>query len=141
MGQLITIDSDEKGILKKPCEKVKSFGNVLMPIINNMFDVMYEHKGVGLAAPQIGINKNIIIAMDRYYVNPDIVGHSKETIVEEEGCLSLPGKFLPVERYKEITLCFQDTDRRMYVRKYHGLEARIIQHEVDHLSGRCIILG
>jgi peptide deformylase len=139
MRELVTVDNDINNILYKYCGHIVKFGKPAQDIIDNMFFIMKKYNGVGLAAPQIGIPARIIIAGDTAYINPDIVSYSEEKNEEEEGCLSVPGVTKSIERSKVITLRYQDVHRRMHVKVFTELVARIIQHEVDHLNGKWII--
>ncbi|MBP6981301.1 peptide deformylase [Candidatus Gracilibacteria bacterium] len=105
-----------------------------------------ENGGVGLAAPQVGVNKRIIaISLMHTYddeeyrtiamINPEIVEHSEEMCLDEEGCLSVPGEKGEVSRWKSVKVNFLDTKGIKYSLKLTELSARIIQHEIDHLNG------
>lgn len=105
-----------------------------------------ENGGVGLAAPQIGVNKRIIVASlmkdydDENYriipmINPVILAHSDETTCDQEGCLSLPGENGDVVRYAEIDIEFYNIEGRKFALHLKDLAARIVQHEIDHLNG------
>lgn len=105
-----------------------------------------DNGGVGLAAPQIGVNKRIICVSlmrdgdDENYrtigmINPEIVEHTNEMECDNEGCLSVPGESGDVERWKRIKVSYIDTSLRPQTILLSGLAARIVQHEVDHLDG------
>ncbi len=105
-----------------------------------------DNGGVGLAAPQIGVNKRIIVVSlmrdydDEDYrtiamINPEIIEHSEETCSEKEWCLSVPGETGSVLRWLSIKVNFLDPDGKKYVMKLADLAARIVQHEIDHLDG------
>lgn len=105
---------------------------------------MFEADGVGLAAPQIGKNIRMFVmnmnsggkdAVVVAVVNPIIVSHSAATVVAEEGCLSIPGLYGKVERWKELVMEYTDLDGDRRVLKLAGMNARVVQHEVDHLDG------
>ena len=109
-----------------------------------MLDIMYEAKGVGLAAPQIGINENIFVynpsdskAMERIVCNPTITKYSKEVIVDEEGCLSLRSDECAgqVARSIWIETEYQNELGQKVRRRLKDFEARVFQHEYDHLKG------
>ncbi len=98
-------------------------------------------KGVGLAAPQIGVMSRLIfINVNRqplWMLNPEITYHNDATTLEEEGCLSYPGIHKVIARWTEIKVSYQD-DRRQYKHEtFHDYKARVIQHEMDHLNGIC----
>jgi peptide deformylase len=119
----------------------------LEQLIIEMFETMYLKKGIGLAANQIGINRTLAVidvGLGPLYkltlVNPFIVDRSDEYKVTE-GCLSLPGKFFELKRFKNVTVEFQDIRGRSLIKSYTGLLAQAIQHEVHHLQGRLINEG
>ena len=105
--------------------------------------------GVGLAANQIGVLKKIVTIniqdkeknLDKKYVlfNPKIISSSKETIIMEEGCLSIPEQFADIERPKDIIVEYTSEKKRLVKKKFDGVEARVLQHEIDHLSGKLFI--
>ncbi|MDQ7009702.1 MAG: peptide deformylase [Candidatus Gracilibacteria bacterium] len=105
-----------------------------------------DNGGVGLAAPQVGYNKRLIVVSllkDRedesfptiMMINPEILEHSKEKQISEEGCLSLPEETGKVPRFKEIKLKYFDEKLNEKIIKLNGLRSNIIQHEIDHLDG------
>jgi peptide deformylase len=136
--------------LRRVAEKVTCFDcDELYAEIDMMIECMHHYQGVGLAAPQIAINKQIIVLQvennKRYpeadsiplevIINPDIIETSTDTELGWEGCLSVPGMRGKVKRAKEISFqcCTVKGDR--ITRTVSGFHARIIQHEVDHLNG------
>ena len=112
----------------------------LIPV---MFDVMREANGLGLAAPQIDIPIRMAVVEaggKRYvFINPQLTSLSRDTIIFEEGCLSLPGKFLPIERSERVTVRYQDEHGKAQKIKASGILAIALQHEVDHLDGILIV--
>jgi peptide deformylase len=105
-----------------------------------------DHAGVGLAAPQVGVNKRIIVVSllrtydDEIYktiamINPTILAHSEQVCSDSEGCLSVPGERGDVPRWQWIKLSYLDISGRETVVKLVDLPARIVQHEIDHLDG------
>lgn len=131
-------------ILRKKAQKIE---NVLDPeiqeLVKNMIKTMKKDKGVGLAAPQIGQSIKLLtidIKDDPLILfNPKITFFSKKTEEDEEGCLSLPGKYGLVERAYKIRVKAQDAQGNKIKFKAEGLLARVIQHEIDHLNGILII--
>ena len=107
--------------------------------IEAMFELMVEHDGMGLAAPQVGISKRLFIMLDgskRYVcINPTIKKAKAETKVDKEGCLSFPGETALVERSIEIKVSYQDGTGKRVEKKLRGLMARCFLHELDHLNG------
>lgn len=126
-------------ILRQKCQKVDVFDKELKLICQKMIEIIKENQGIGLAAPQVGILKRIIVVdFDnnlKIFINPEILKKSKEKEIFEEGCLSFPGLFLKIKRPKEIEIKAQDLNGQEIKMKLNGLTARIFQHEVDHLDG------
>lgn len=112
-------------------------------LAKNMAETMVEANGVGLAAPQVNSSVRMCLApingQVRALINPEITQKSKETDVDEEGCLSLPGVFLPITRSTRITLKYTDIKGKPQELKLEGFEARVVQHETDHLDGVLIV--
>jgi len=130
-------------VLKEKSLPVTEFNDELKQLAEDMVETMYDAPGVGLAAPQVGELKRLIIldcsAKDEendliVAVNPEIVDKKGESL-EEEGCLSVPGFWASVKRYGEVTMRYQDTDGNTHERQADGLLAIGIQHEIDHLEG------
>ena len=111
-------------------------------LLKDMLSVMYESNGVGLAAPQIGLLKRIIvidISKEKnspiYMVNPEIIAHSEEKQKEYEGCLSIPNQFAAVERFQSVTVRFTNEKGKETILDAEGFLAVAMQHEIDHLDG------
>ena len=118
-------------------------------LIKYMTRAMYQHNGIGLAAIQVGYHRRIFV-MDctRYadkrqvFINPVVTKKSDETLTDFEGCLSAPGKRGEVARHLRITLKYQDKEGEEHTKTFYNMEARCIQHELDHLEGKlCIDYG
>ena len=118
-------------------------------LIKYMTKAMYQHNGIGLAAIQVGYHRRIFV-MDctRYadktqvFINPVVIKKSDETLTDFEGCLSAPGKRGEVARHLRITIKYQDKEGEEHTKTFYNLEARCIQHELDHLEGKlCIDYG
>ena len=114
-------------------------------VVNNMVETMYTHQGVGLAAPQIGIRKNLIIFdpsddMSKLtaMVNPIIKAKDGEVYTNEE-CLSVPNMKARIKRSKNIKVRYKDLDGDTITKDFSGFESICIQHEMDHLKGKLII--
>ncbi|WP_146346167.1 peptide deformylase [Falsiphaeobacter marinintestinus] len=113
-------------------------------LITDMFDTMYAANGRGLAAPQIGVMKRVFV-MDvgwkegektpMVMINPTIMAAERVPVVAEEGCLSIPGVLVPVERHKAVTVQWTAHNGDIDMADFDGFEARCIQHEFDHLNG------
>ena len=129
-------------VLRKKCAKIRKINRKTKELIVNMAQTMAKNQGIGLAAPQVGVSKRIIIvatdlAGQRIFemINPKIIKRSKETAVGEEGCLSFPGIFLKIKRAKEVEVEGLDIKGRKINLKAKDLLARVFQHEIDHLDG------
>ena len=135
--------------LRQVSQDLKDIQKEDLLIAEEMMDIMIRAPGVGLAANQIGILKKIVtiniqnkeINLDKKYVlfNPKIISYSKETIMMEEGCLSIPDQYAKINRPKGITLEYFNEKKKSIKMKVDGIEARVLQHEIDHLSGKLFI--
>ena len=123
-----------------PVEKV---GKKEQQLMDDMLDTMYAANGIGLAAIQIGVPKNVIVIdlnkdkkkIPMFFVNPKITSKSKSLTKYEEGCLSIPNLFAEIERPSECEIQYLDYFGKEKTLKANGLLATCIQHEVDHLKG------
>ncbi|NCP04470.1 MAG: peptide deformylase [Deltaproteobacteria bacterium] len=129
--------------LKKLSQVVEHFDDELRQLANDMVETMYDAPGVGLAAPQVGELKRLIVIDCAgkeeppdllIAVNPEIQAQAGESC-EEEGCLSVPGYYAAVKRFNRVVLKYQDLDGQARQREAEGLLAVAIQHEIDHLQG------
>ena len=129
-------------VLKERSHNVK-VDDELRKLVDRMIKIMYASDGVGLAAPQIGVLRNVIVFRfeDEVHVllNPEISWRSEETVTDAEGCLSLANLATDVERAQKVRVEGEDLDGNRQVYELEGLRARILQHEVDHLNGMMII--
>ena len=127
------------GILRKKCREVPEMTPKLKELVEDMYETMYEAEGVGLAAPQVGILKRIVVidvdGTPYTMVNPKILEVSKDTQDGSEGCLSVPGKAGVVIRPAFVKAEAWDENMEHYVVEADGYLARAICHEVDHLEG------
>ena len=130
--------------LKRRAEAVEKVDAETRRLMDDLFEPMHAANGIGLAAPQVGENIRLILVRLNIksktenlavMVNPEIVHRSKEEVMTEEGCLSLPSICVKVFRAKEIIVSFETMKREKMSLKLSGLNARIIQHEIDHLNG------
>ena len=136
-------------LLRQKSEKLKRVTKEDIQLSKRMIKIMKKAPGVGLAANQIGVLKQIVVvniqdkekAVEKTYAlfNPVIKNYSKKKIIIEEGCLSLPQQFADIERPESITLCYTNEKNKIVEEKKDGQEARIIQHEIDHLSGKLFV--
>ena len=135
-------------ILKYPhpflFEKVKpvlEFNDSLESLGNEMLKTMRENNGVGLAANQVGVDKRIFVmqcADDKpayVFINPAIKDKSVDSEALDEGCLSVPSIYAPVQRFKTVTLNWSDTKGKSHEQTFDGLESICVQHELEHLDG------
>ena len=132
-------------ILLKRAERVVDFGEDLKHTVEAMFKTMYETRGVGLAANQVGIDRMIAVANptgekkdELTLINPEII-ESEGSESLEEGCLSCPGINAQIKRAQRVTVRYQDTAGEFHDLQAEDILARIIQHELDHLNGKVII--
>ncbi|MBQ1941645.1 MAG: peptide deformylase [Anaerovibrio sp.] len=126
--------------LKQECEIVDKIDSKIRKLLTNMAETMYKADGVGLAAPQIGVNKCIVV-MDVgdengliEMVNPEIV-EKEGSMIDSEGCLSVPNVFGDVERFEKVTVEYLNRWGKKKRLTATGLLSRCIQHETDHLKG------
>lgn len=131
--------------LKKPAETIQTFDEDLKALAERMFELMREAKGVGLAAPQVGIVKRLFVMNhtgepedDRVYINPEL-SNAEGAEEDEEGCLSLPGLRTKVIRPDIIRIKAQDIDGNPIDEVSDDFRARVWQHETDHLNGVLLI--
>lgn len=134
-------------VLSQKCEPVAEVTDEIRRFLDDMLETMYADKGVGLAAPQVGVTKRIIVIDDkvsedgtpgpnpRFLVNPEIIRKSEDTIWFNEGCLSVPGQCAEVERHRAVTVRYLDYDGKEQTLDAEDYLAVILQHETDHLDG------
>lgn len=137
-------------VLHKKTDPVQENSPELQQLIDDMFETMYHANGVGLAAPQVNRMVRVFVADadqmlededeeptygKRAFINPEIIfeGDRRETV--EEGCLSIPGVYAPVERPVEIVIKYLDRNLEEQEMNVQGVWARVLQHELDHLNG------
>ena len=135
--------------LRQKAEEIKIVGKEELKIAENMKKIMIEAPGVGLAANQIGILKQIVTIsfidqeknknIEYNLFNPKIISFSNDKSIMEEGCLSFPEQFAEIERPKKIVLEYLDDNNKHIKKEAEGVEARILQHEIDHLSGKLFV--
>lgn len=141
--------------LAQKSEPVTEFGASLKKICEDMLETMYDAPGIGLAAPQVDVHKQIVVIdidyessedeppvlsnkVPRIFINPKIVKRDGE-ILFKEGCLSVPGEYEEVLRAERVTVEYLDTDGNAHSLDADGLLAVALQHELDHLDGRLFI--
>jgi len=140
-------------VLRKETVEVTPDYPNLKELIQNMFETMYNADGVGLAAPQVGLNLRLFVidleplaedepiysGFKKVFINPRIVEYKGEIVKLNEGCLSLPGLSEAVEREESIRIQYFDEDFKAHDEEYSDFFARCIQHEYDHIEGKLFI--
>lgn len=133
-------------VLREPCAEVTQFDASLEKLSKRMAKAMYSSGGVGLAAPQIGVSKRVVVIDCEWdgegkkdplvLVNPKVIEHSEEQYDGPEGCLSIPGVCFEIPRYTWVKVRAQDLVGKTYeVEANEGLFNRCLQHEIDHVNG------
>jgi len=137
-------------ILRKKCRPVEKITDEIKTLIKDMIETMDAKKGVGLAAPQVGVDLclfvmrnteegpegELVLTNPQVYINPKITDPSKELEVMSEGCLSLPGLHLDIARPYSITVRALDENGNSFTENLEGYKARVIMHENDHINGK-----
>lgn len=130
-------------VLRKKSEPVKDIDEKIKKLLDDMTETMYAAPGIGLAAPQVGVNKRVlvidILSHDEKggllkIINPEILSAEGE-VIGEEGCLSIPLEYADVKRYEKVTVKYFDENGEEKVIEAEGLLSRALQHEIDHLDG------
>lgn len=130
--------------LRQPAKRIAKVDDSVRQLAREMLQTMYSSQGIGLAAPQVAINKQLIVIdcdpenaanPPLVLINPKITRYSRELCKGEEGCLSIPGVFLDVIRPAAIEVSYKDESGRPQKVQFKDLLARVIQHEMDHLNG------
>lgn len=142
----LIIAPDER--LNKVSKVVDVINQDIFDILEKMLDIMYKSNGIGLAAPQVGILKRLIV-MDCSLkesprapiklINPKILSFSEDMSEYEEGCLSLPTQYAKVVRPSKITIQFINEKGNKTAKVFSGIEATCVQHEIDHLEGKLFV--
>ena len=131
-------------VLRQPAQRVTKIDDEIRLLARQMLQTMYSEDGIGLAAPQVGINKQLIVvdcepdkpdAPALVLINPVVTKTGDKACVIQEGCLSIPQVYLDVTRPETIEVSFKDEQGRPQKLTADGLLARVIQHEIDHLNG------
>ena len=142
---IITVPNE---ILKKISDRLEKVGENEKKLAKDLFETMYNSKGIGLAAVQVGVLKRILVIdvsskeekkNPLCFINPIIKKISNETSIYEEGCLSIPDTFIEIERPKICEVEYIDLDGKLKNIKCDGLLSTCLQHEINHLDGKLII--
>ena len=145
---ILPIVSFGNSILRCKCSPVQE-NQPIEDILKNMYETMYNAQGVGLAAPQVGLDlsifiidttpfcddENNLIPLKKEFINPEIIDYSGKDESFNEGCLSIPGLREDVIRKDQIKIRYFDINFNEHTEKYEGINSRVIQHEYDHLMG------
>jgi len=147
---ILPIEAYGSPVLKQKCKVITKDYPDLLKLINDMFDSMYAANGVGLAAPQVSLsirlfiidtkpfidNREIeIIPLRQVFINPIILDESGDEWLFNEGCLSIPDIREDISRKKSIRIEYYDENFNKYCKEFKGINARVIQHEYDHIEG------
>jgi len=134
--------------LRRIADSVGKADADLQAAIPRMFEIMYKARGIGLAGPQVALNHRIVVANlsgdpekkadEQVFLNPEIVERDGQ-MKEEEGCLSLPGMYAMIVRADQVEVRYDTLDGKKIQRVAQGLEAKLFQHEIDHLDGILIL--
>ena len=133
--------------LKKVCDPVAEITAEVTALANDMLETMYDSPGIGLAAPQVGVMKRVLV-MDcikdgppepMVLLNPAVIWSSEDVSTYEEGCLSIPDQYAEVKRPAEVQVRWLGLDGVTQERQFAGLWATCVQHEMDHLDGKLFI--
>ncbi|MEI4471431.1 peptide deformylase [Frigidibacter sp. MR17.24] len=135
--------------LKKVCDPVTAVDDAVRALADDMLETMYDAPGIGLAAPQVGVTKRMLV-MDcvkdaaetprpMVLINPEITWSSEGLNSYEEGCLSIPDQYASVTRPAEVEIAWLGLDGKRHSERFEGLWATCVQHEIDHLNGKLFI--
>ena len=131
--------------LRTVAKPVEAFDPELGQLIDDMIETMYSAVGIGLAATQVNIHRQLLVLdvsetqdQPREYINPRIL-HSEGSETCEEGCLSVPGVYAEVERPEKIRISAQDREGQTFEEDLEGMHAVCLQHEMDHLKGKLFV--
>lgn len=144
MTKLIIQTGAENSILRQESTKIDTIDKSIKKLAKDMVETMNANNGLGIAAPQVGVNKRLFITTINMgtdheglitMINPEIEFPNDEKETGEEGCLSLPELYKPVTRHKYVRVKYKDLKNKDHILDLEGLNARVIQHETDHLDG------
>ena len=142
MAILPIITGADTAVLRTKTQKILKVTKETLKLIKDMQETV-QNVGIGLAAPQVGVSLRLCLAQINGkmtpLINPEIVWTSEETSTMEEGCLSLPHITVDVTRPVDITVSYLDEKGETQERRLHDLDARVVQHEIDHLEGVLIV--
>lgn len=131
-------------VLRQPAKRITKIDDEIRQLIREMLQTMYSNDGIGLAAPQVGVHKQLIVIdcepdnpanPPLVLINPTIKQFSQDICMAQEGCLSIPGVYMDVKRPTVVEVAYKDENGRPQTLKASDLLGRCIQHEMDHLNG------
>jgi peptide deformylase len=135
--------------LRKPCAPVPEVTDDIRALGRDLLETMYHAPGIGLAAPQVGVNLRVIamdcvkdpevVARPMVLVNPEVIWRSEDVSTYDEGCLSIPDIYYEIDRPAEVRVRWTDLDGAVQEEHFTGLWATCVQHEIDHLDGKLFI--
>lgn len=146
-------------ILRKKAEPVALVDNAIKKLLKDMEETMQAEDGIGLAAPQIGISKRLIVMnvpanisvsgelidgidpepSSFFFVNPEIIKKSEDLATCQEGCLSVPKQYVDIVRHASVVVRYLDEEGTPQEREFKNLQAACVQHEIDHLNGKLFV--
>lgn len=136
---MFTIRTVGDKILTQKAKRVAHIDDTIRNLCASMVETMVANEGIGLAANQVGILKRIITIIDgenvKVMINPELLNCSDMKVIMDEGCLSIPGTYLKIARPETIRVKYRDLGGKPHAELYHGLTARVIMHEIEHLDG------
>ena len=131
--------------LRQACTPIETVDESVRALTERMFEVMFESRGVGLAAPQVGVTVRLLVASPSFEEHDRIVLINPRVVAEdgwedmEEGCLSFPGVYCKIKRRQTVTIESLGLDGSPMTQELEGFAARVVQHEMDHLDGRLLV--
>lgn len=131
-------------VLEQKAALIPEIDEKIKKLADDMIDAMHKGNGIGLAAPQVAVLSRMFVChvqgdVPRVFINPEIINTSQETVIYEEGCLSIPGVYADVTRPARIKIQAWNESGKPFTLEAQGILARVIQHEYDHLNGRLFI--
>ncbi|HDS3051376.1 peptide deformylase [Morganella morganii] len=142
---LLTLRHFPDPCLRETAQPVTVFDDELKTFVTDMTETMYAERGIGLAAPQVGVCKRVIIVdisenrdQPMALINPEFIQCDGEMMMMD-GCLSLPESYTETQRYSSVTVRYQDINGAEHTLEAEGLQAGCLQHEIDHLNGKLFI--
>jgi len=132
---ILEIKKFNEKVLRRRAEEVKEINDEIRKLVLDMEETMRANNGVGLAAPQVGVSKRVIVLESGALINPYLVRRGGAKLFDEEGCLSFPGIYINIKRHNKIKIEAMDVEGKEVEFEAEGLPARILQHEIDHIDG------